>query len=195
MKHLFIFITPLLLSTLALGSDNNSDNLTVPHTFNSGETISSSKMNENFEAVENHINNSGYFKVLSNGSSIGYLLDIDAEQLVVINSKGFIFKIGYEGYAGGPNINQTTYFETTNCNGDGVSENISRFTNIIQNGYGGLYHIDLNLNKKTIFASSKLVGVNCSAHSGSVEGYIIKLNNESITNVKTEFDTPIIIAK
>ena len=56
MKHLLSSITLLLLSTLAFGSDNNSENLTVPHTFNSGETISSSKMNENFELIKNKLN-------------------------------------------------------------------------------------------------------------------------------------------
>ena len=57
MKHLLSSITLLLLSTLAFGSDNNSDNLTLPHTFNSGETISSSKMNNNFNHLIRFIDN------------------------------------------------------------------------------------------------------------------------------------------
>jgi len=34
-----------------------SDNLTIPNTFSSGETISSSKMNENFTAIVKNLNN------------------------------------------------------------------------------------------------------------------------------------------
>ena len=40
----------------AQATDNLSDNLTIPHTFNSGETISSSKVNENFQALSGRIN-------------------------------------------------------------------------------------------------------------------------------------------
>ena len=34
-----------------------TDNITIPNTFNSGETISSSKMNENFSAIKSAVDN------------------------------------------------------------------------------------------------------------------------------------------
>ena len=44
----------IMLSIFALpiyASENFSDNLTVPHSFSSGDTISSSQINENFEKI------------------------------------------------------------------------------------------------------------------------------------------------
>ena len=49
-------ISLILLSTLSFATDNASDNLTLPHSFSAGETISSSKMNENFEALKQKLN-------------------------------------------------------------------------------------------------------------------------------------------
>jgi len=54
MKHV-LAISLILLSTLSFATDNASDNLTLPHSFSSGETISSSKMNENFNQLINKI--------------------------------------------------------------------------------------------------------------------------------------------
>ena len=51
MKHLLSFITLLLLSTVAFGSDNR----TAPNVFSSGSTISSSQMNENFNFLASEI--------------------------------------------------------------------------------------------------------------------------------------------
>ena len=45
----------VLISVLAINV-HASDNITIPNTFNSGETISSSKMNENFSELVQKIN-------------------------------------------------------------------------------------------------------------------------------------------
>ena len=69
MKKLILTIaSALLFSSAVLATDNSSDNNTL-HTFSSGETISSSKMNQNFGFVNNYV-------VKSNGNKIGNLLGI-----------------------------------------------------------------------------------------------------------------------
>ena len=48
-----------MLSLIAIqiqANDNLSDNITIPYTFNSGSTISSNQMNENFDEIENKYN-------------------------------------------------------------------------------------------------------------------------------------------
>ena len=55
----------VLISVLAINV-HASDNITIPNTFNSGETISSSKMNENFSKLVQRINE--LTSLLSNGS-------------------------------------------------------------------------------------------------------------------------------
>ena len=47
-KMLVLLIIIFFIFTLIQASDNSNDNITIPHTFNSGDTISSSKMNDNF---------------------------------------------------------------------------------------------------------------------------------------------------
>ena len=51
MKHV-LAISLILLSTLSFATDN----FTIPNAFNSGETISSQKMNENFQALKQKLN-------------------------------------------------------------------------------------------------------------------------------------------
>jgi len=57
MKNLILTIISAILfsSTVLATTDNSSDNFTIPHGFSSGETISSSKMNENFNQLINKI--------------------------------------------------------------------------------------------------------------------------------------------
>ena len=98
MKYIFLIIKILLLSNLAFGSDNNSDNLTVPHTFNSGETISSSKMNENFSniySILNHLQK----KVFINNQYIGEFISFfkneydSLNKMLVKSDKGYFFEL------------------------------------------------------------------------------------------------------
>ena len=64
MKHLLISITLLLLSIQAFGSDNRS----APNVFSSGSTISSSKMNENFNFLASEIREKNVY--CNNGETI-----------------------------------------------------------------------------------------------------------------------------
>ena len=50
-----VVMIPFLVFPVS-GSDNLSDNLTIPNTFNYGETISSSKINENFQILADRMN-------------------------------------------------------------------------------------------------------------------------------------------
>ena len=95
MKPLLSSITLLLLSTLAFGSDN----ITIPNSFNSGSTISSSQMNENFNAITNFLNKNSDFHVYSNGNKIGKILNIDLANsiYILINSEGYTFALTIEG--------------------------------------------------------------------------------------------------
>ena len=57
MKKIVSFMTMVgLLALHSHASDNISDNLSLPHTFNTGETISSNKMNENFQSIVEGLN-------------------------------------------------------------------------------------------------------------------------------------------
>ena len=53
MKNLLsAIISVIVFSSAGFAVDNSSDNFTIPHDFSSGETISSQKMNENFQAIQ-----------------------------------------------------------------------------------------------------------------------------------------------
>ena len=56
-RHLFpaFLLSLLVLSSAGFAVDNSSDNFTIPHDFSSGETISSQKMNENFNAIQENL--------------------------------------------------------------------------------------------------------------------------------------------
>ena len=53
MKKLILTIASALLFSSAVLA---TDNFTIPNAFNSGETISSQKMNENFNAIQELLN-------------------------------------------------------------------------------------------------------------------------------------------
>ena len=57
MKNLLsAIISVIVFSSAGFAVDNSSDNFTIPHDFSSGETISSQKMNENFNAIQELLN-------------------------------------------------------------------------------------------------------------------------------------------
>ena len=64
MKHILSSITLLFLSTLVYGSDNRS----APNVFSSGSTISSSKMNENFNFLASELREKSVY--CDNGDTI-----------------------------------------------------------------------------------------------------------------------------
>jgi hypothetical protein len=83
-KRLITLIAALSLASVATANDNNS----VPHKFNSGETISSSQMNENFQFV-------APLSVYSEGTRIGYLSDLNiwGTDLTLFNENLFLTRI------------------------------------------------------------------------------------------------------
>ena len=66
---------------------------TIPHTFESGTTISSSEMNENFDYIISQLNNTGYFDGSSTnlaGTIPGSYTDLDLSSVVGAN-KALVF--------------------------------------------------------------------------------------------------------
>ena len=89
MKKIVSFMMILKIITISLhASDNNT-----LHTFNSGEIISSNKINHNFSLNSN-------YKVFSNGLNIGYLVNAlfgTNGYALIINSKGYMFQLKWNG--------------------------------------------------------------------------------------------------
>ena len=71
----------LFVIHLHANSDNNS-----LHTFNSGETISSNKVNQNFVLASNYV-------VKANGQIVGDLISVNNTALIIITSKGYLTEI------------------------------------------------------------------------------------------------------
>ena len=56
MKKILGLMVILIFQVASSSATSFSDNITVPHTFSAGETISSSKMNENIGKLYDEIN-------------------------------------------------------------------------------------------------------------------------------------------
>ena len=67
MKKILAFM--VMIGFLAI-TTHATDNLTIPNTFNSGETISSSKINENFQTITQGFNKNQTNKLGANGQNI-----------------------------------------------------------------------------------------------------------------------------
>jgi hypothetical protein len=100
MKHLILILIPVFLfSSAGFAVDNASDNLTLPHSFSSGETISSSKMNENFEAIQEHTNSiaqrvSGLESLKFPDGFSGIIVQTSADYTVPSGKNLYILTIG-----------------------------------------------------------------------------------------------------
>ena len=57
-----------------------SDNITIPHQFSSGEIISSSKINENFNLIESKINSQTFVNAEANWIKIGNLQIVSGQE-------------------------------------------------------------------------------------------------------------------
>ena len=82
MKKIFA----LMVSALVAVHVHATDNITL-HTFNSGETISSSKMNENFSFLNNKINNLSSNTSSSSGSVPKYIIT-GGNQIIMQSNDG-----------------------------------------------------------------------------------------------------------
>ena len=178
--------------------DNASDTLTLPHSFSAGETISSSKMNENFEAVKQVIDSRKPFKVFSNGTVIGEFLNIHVinQDISVINNNGFIFNLDFWG-----NMKEIwefggdVYFETNDCSGKAYVTWL-HFTKVIIKLERTMkyYYFDNDTTQENINYNSRKRS-QCDQVQGVLELYQIKENDEAVTGVKTSFDSPITIKR
>ena len=108
MKKIVSFMMILKIITISLhASDNNT-----LHTFNSGEIISSNKINHNFSLNSN-------YKVFSNGLNIGYLVNAlfgTNGYALIINSKGYMFQLKWDGDLFSFS-NLWTYYLNSSCSG------------------------------------------------------------------------------
>ena len=185
----------LAVPLYAIGS--LSDNLTVPHTFSSGETISSNKMNENFNRIFEELNKLRKY-IFSNGNIVAEFLSFKDNFAVGINHKGYLLEIDYlEGtYVQLPNNTTYLWFETTNCTGDmyvyGLKPN-----QIFNFEYNSLETYYTGSNYYTFAFKSYELNGNCSDQSNNVfEMPFVKIygNNSSITGVNsTSLPIPITI--
>ena len=90
MKNLLsAIISVIVFSSAGFAVDNSSDNFTIPHDFSSGETISSQKMNENFQALQQKLNETQ--ELLNKLIYINYLIGDAETKFMAVGSGGTIF--------------------------------------------------------------------------------------------------------
>jgi len=183
MKKLILTIASVLLfSSAVLATDNSSDNNTL-HTFSSGETISSSKMNQNFGFVNNYV-------VKSNGNKIGNLLGISGSQITLLNSKSFITQINSLGEI---SENSFAYYKNINCSGDKYTMAGSFLPGTVFKHSDNLYYIE----KDSTFSYSIYYKQEPWGCSESPAEYLVKIiqNDPNITGVSGDYSFPITITK
>ena len=205
MKKIFGLI--MVFSTLvmtAYGTGSLSDNLTVPHTFSSGETISSNKMNENFISIFEELNKLRKY-VFSNGNIVAEFLSFKNNYALGITNKNYLIQINLgDGSFYNLDKSMTSIFYTTSdCSGDMYVYNI--MPNEIFNFQ--TWNNNTNTNDiETYYASNKYFNIsyksekrhgNCSdASQNTAEQILIKIyqNDSSITGItSSSFPTPILI--
>ena len=85
----------MILGILAIPS-YATDNITIPNTFNSGETISAAKMNENFQKLIDKVNKLNK-SVYSDGYIIGDFWSFKGESILFKNSNDYYVSIRFDG--------------------------------------------------------------------------------------------------
>ena len=89
MKNLLsAIISVIVFSSAGFAVDNSSDNFTIPHDFSSGETISSQKMNENFQALQQKLNETQ--ELLNKLIYINYLIGDAETKYMAVGDSGTI---------------------------------------------------------------------------------------------------------
>ena len=185
MKKLLGFVVMLgLLTITAYATDNNT-----LQTFSSGETISSSKVNQNFVFTSNYV-------VKSNGEIIGDFLSISGNEIYMITSKGYITKIDSTT---GKISRGNAYSINNSCDGDAYGAVMETLSKLVAN-----YKIDPYASTDFVgYIDSSTARINTTAYTKSAACYqqstkeLIQItqNNESITGVKNTYSLPISISK
>ena len=204
MKKIFgLVIYVYLLSMQAFATGNFSDNLTVPHTFASGETISSNKMNENFNKIFEELNKFKKY-IYSDGDIIAEFISFNNSDAFGLNEKNFWFRINLSSGTlkyYDPNMNGL-YYTSTDCTGDIYIKNQYLFINEVFN----MYYWDSSTNSYNetpyytsndyydiIYKSNKwgLDGSCQSANNTSEETFIkIYQNISTVTGINSSFFQP-----
>ena len=189
MNILLTSITLLLLSTLAFGSDN----ITIPNSFNSGSTISSSQMNENFNSITNFLNKNSDFHVYSNGNKIGKILNIDLANsiYILINSEGYTFALTIEGTHNN-SFTSYVYYSNTDCTGDTFIET-KLIPNAIYEYRAELYYQPNNPEQIQLSNVGYYLNGVCNVYPYERNLHPFIKNNSTITNVLNVYQTPLTI--
>ena len=201
-KCYFMIVIYIFSFSIGFGQSFN-DNFTVPNEFSSGDTISSSQINENFKTISDEINSLKKF-VYSNNIIIGEFLSFYNSHIMMKNSYGYYIKINLEGnIQGGDKSMEYFYYTTNNCTGDKYLFANNKLNNQIHGlsvnsqsdpEYPGTIMYTNSYAENVNYQSSKSSNSTCSNSSGN--GFLIKVyeNNPTITGVNSfTYNTPITI--
>ena len=168
----------------------------VPHTFKSGDPVSSSKINENFAFVGKRL----YLK--NNGTTVGIVLSFNENPInkppyserdydFFVTSKNY-FHFELFGTFRTPELHGQVLYTSSNCLGNGyVKESLKRSVNTIFTGTGRkTYYLnsDASATSINVRSMSEFSG-SCSSSSGSQTAYLLQENDESITGFPNTIGT------
>ena len=168
----------------------------VPHTFQSGDPVSSSKINENFAFVGKRL----YLK--SDGNIVGQILSYnnncpecgDPDHDFFVTSKGY-FHFGLYDTWRNPQLKDGVafgliYFGTSNCTGDAYVRNPRSVNTLYGNG-SRMFYFNVGSSPSGTTFSSYLDMGSCRPggynHSGT--SYRVLENDESITGFPNSIGT------
>ena len=163
----------------------------VPHTFKSGDPVSSSKINENFAFVGKRL----YLK--NNGTTVGIVLSFNQNpnntstydyDFFVTSTGYFHFELYDTFYT--PRLRSFVYYTGSNCTGN-AWVNTKKTVNTIYTGTGSkTYYLNSNASASTLSVGSYSEnGGSCRLSSGSSSGYLLQENDESITGFPNTIGT------
>ncbi len=166
-----------------------TDNNTL-HTFSSGETISSNKVNQNFVLTSNYI-------VKANGEKIGDLISIDGGIITFLNDKGYLVSVTGAGKIQ-PISSQGNYhyFANNACTGQKIMPMEEAFPGtVFSHQDGNLYMTSKNgnINPENTFYRGNTSGYCMS--SGYDESMNVTINDSYLTGVSDNYQLPIQITK
>ena len=154
----------------------------VPHTFKSGDPVSSSKINENFAFVGKRL----YLK--NNGTTVGIILSFNENPIntppygendydFFVTSKNY-FHFALYGTFRTPELHGQVLYTSSNCLGNGyVKESLKRSVNTIFTGTGRkTYYLNSDASATSINVRSISSHVSCSSSSGSQTAYLLQEN-------------------
>ena len=184
-KILSIVVMVGLLAIPAHATDNNT-----LHTFSSGETISSSKVNQNFVLVSNYV-------VKANNNIVGDFLGLNGSIISLITSNSYIVQINSMGEIAGKAIRYTDQ----QCDGDKYifssgaifGEVFESYDDWEGDGTEQIVYVPKNAVSVNLTQYKKM-GSGCSNY-GNADMVKVLPNDQTITNVSGDFTAPILISK